>query len=357
VPDFLIFIRNSLWTVLLTGLAALGVLLVVLVAVRLWDKVEDFRKRRLIARYQKFIDALAEPSQSAAALAFLQRCPRAHLDVIGSLILRPLELTSGQGVDYLRAGATALGLEKHWRAGLRSRRWWDRANAVHALGLLRKPGIGQEMVRLLDDPHEEVRAAAVAALGWLADPATVPELLKRLSDETRHQRVRIIEALQQAGAAAGPAVLAYLDAQPRVPHQVADMVGHLRLPAAMDHFLRWTGDDDPALRAAAFRAIGILGPDERAFYHALKGLGDSDARVRAMAARTLGRSGLGDAVPYLAAQLDTEWSVAVEAALALRTLGPSGMAALESRASGEGDAAEMVRHVLWEGRLHAGTPG
>lgn len=353
MPVFLLYVRESLWTVLLVGLAVLGVLLLALIATRLWIKAQTLRHRSLAARYQPLVEALAEPSMSPQALTQLLRAPRRHLDVIGALILRPLTVTSGQAVDYLRAGATTLGLEKRWRQGLRSSRWWDRADAAHALGLIRKPGISQEILRLMDDPHEEVRAAAVAALGWLADPATVPALLQRLTDETRHQKVRIIEALQHAGAAAGPAVLAHLDAQAHVPHELADLVGHLRLSSAMDHLIRWTGDSNPALRAAAFRAIGILGPDERAYYHALKALGDDDADVRAMAARALGRSGLGAAVPYLSAQLDNEWKVAVEAALSLRALGPLGFAALESRAAGEGDAADLAKHVLWEGRLHA----
>lgn len=353
MPAFLLQVRELLWTVLLTGLAALGLLLLALIATRLWIKTRTLRQHRLTTRYQPLVEALAEPSTAAQAIAQLLRAPRQHLDVIGALILRPLAVTSGQGVDYLRAGATTLGLERRWREGLRSPRWWDRADAAHALGLIRKPGISQEILRLMDDPHEEVRAAAVAALGWLADPATVPALLERLTDETRHQKVRIIEALQHAGAAAAPAVLAHLDAQAHVPHELADLVGHLRLSSAIDHLVRWTSDADPALRASAFRAIGILGPDERAYYHALKALGDDDAGVRAMAARALGRAGIGDAVPYLSAHLDTEWKVAVEAALALRALGPPGLAALESRAAGEGDAAELAKHVLWEGRLHA----
>lgn len=345
--------REALWTILLSGLAALGALLIGLVCMRLWLKAQAWRRARLELRYAPLVNALTGPETAGAAIAALTRAPQRHLDVIGRLVLRPLALTEGQMVDYLRAGATTIGLASHWRTQLRSPRWWDRASAVHALGLLRKPGMGADVLPVVNDVHEEVRAAAVGALGWLADPATVPALLTALSDETRHQKVRIIEALQRVGQAAGPAVLDYIRRRPVPDPLLADLIGHLRLTTAVDLLLDWTSAPDPAMRAAAFRTLGILGLDDRAFYFALKGLGDADATVVAMAARALGRAGRTDAVPYLAALLTREWHIAVEAAQSLHRLGPEGLAALEARAGVADDVGALASHVLWEGRLSA----
>ncbi len=343
--------REALWTILLSGLALLGALFIGLVLIRLWLKLQAWRRTRLDALYTSLVHDLTNPATAGAAMQALAKAPRRHLDVIGRLVLKPLALTEGQVVDYLRAGATTIGLERHWRQGMRSRRPWERAESVHALGLLRKPGFAAEVVPLLGDPHEDVRAAAVGALGWLADPGSVPALLVGLSDETRHQKVRIVEALQGVGEPAGPAVLDHIASRLRPDPVLIELVGHLRLTAAMDYLLVWAADTDPAVRAAAFRTLALIGPDDRAHYHALKALNDESGDVAAMAARTLGRGGREDAVPYLTALLHREWHIAVEAARALQRLGTTGHAALETTAAGEGDAAALAGHMLWEGRF------
>ena len=55
------------------------------------------------------------------------------------------------------------------------------------------------LLALLDDPHEEVRAAAVEALGHLGDPGCVPALLRALPDASRHQRARVVESIRELG--------------------------------------------------------------------------------------------------------------------------------------------------------------
>jgi hypothetical protein len=350
MPLFLIWVRDWLVVILMAGAAALGLLFVSLVLTRLWLMAGDARARRRRTRYLPVVAALGDRATAGAALAALGTVPRAHRAAVGRLLLEAMRVTSGEYVDQLRTGASTLGLIDVWRQQLTSRKWWRRAEAAQALGLLRKPGISDVLLPLLDDPHEDVRAAAVGALGLAGDPLVIPALLARLADESRHQRVRIIEALQQFGTEVGPPLLAHADAHPALVPLLAHLVGELRLTAAAEHVLTWTQDANASVRAAAFQALGTIGVDGRAFYYVLKGLSDEDAETRGMAVRALGRAGREDALPYLEPLLHDEWIVAAQTARALRSLGGAGVAALERAAAGLGMAGELARHVLWERR-------
>ncbi len=204
MPLFLIWVRDSLVIILTAGAAALAARCLALIATRLWLMAGDARTRRLRLQYQPVVAGLADPRTAGMSLSALSKVPKAHRHVVGALLLDSMRVTSGDYVDQLRTGISALGLVDVWKQQLGSRQWWERTEAAHALGLLRKPGISVTLLPLLDDRHESVRAAAVGALGLAGDPTVIPALLSRLSDESRHQRVRIIEALQQLGADVGP---------------------------------------------------------------------------------------------------------------------------------------------------------
>ena len=351
LPTYLLTLRGFLRLMLAGGAALLVAVFLALIAVRLFEQHRARRKCRLEKRYRAAADALVDPERAPDALHHLSRCPRRHRDVIGHLLLARLRVTSGDAVEALRHAAAAIRLDVRWRRALGSRRWWERAEAAMALGLIRQAGAGGEILRLLDDRHEQVRAAAVTAAGWLADPEAIAPLLAQLANETRHQRVRIIEALQHFGAEAAGPLLAYATQHDDLVPLIADVLGQLRLTSASDRLVEWTSHVNPDVRAAAFRALGATGLDDRSFYYAVRGLGDECADVRAMAARALGRAQRVDAVSYLETCLhDGEWAVAAEGASALRVLGVSGRAALERARDRAGLAGELARQMLWDSR-------
>lgn len=341
-------LRNVLYPFLALMTAVLVVLLAAILLRRLAGLVVEARSGRLEQRYHDSIAALVAPGAGAAAQAAFAAVPERDLDGVGRLLLAPLAVTTGETVDAVRGAAIRAGLDRRWRNGLRSGRWWTRAESARALGLIRHPEATAPLLEMLGDEHEEARAAAIDALGSIADPAALPFLVPLLADPSRHQRARVADALRRHGEAAVAPLLARAAAAPRDRLTISEVLGLIRGQGATLTLLGWTGDDSPALRAAAWRSLGGLGLDDRTYYHALKALRDPSVEVRAAAARALGQARHEASAPYLAALLDDEWLAAAQAAAALQRMGAAGRVALERRAGGTDGAADLARQMIWE---------
>jgi len=326
--------------------AVLALLVLHVLVLHALREVAFRRRRRLLAIYRPLVAAAFHDDDVEAAVSSLRSIPPRHRPVVAALVLEPLRALKGSITDRARAAAQALGHVDKWEADLGERRWWIRAEAAHALGLVRHTGVVQRLIAALDDPYEEVRAAAVEALGRIGDPSAIPVLAARLSAQSRHQRVRIVDALQQFGWAAVSPLLAHADRHPEDAALVAELLASIEAPAAADRLREWCGHPDARVRASAVRALGAIGVDDRTYYHVLRALSDDAVDVRAAAAWTLGRSGRQDATPYLAPRLGDDWIVAAESARALRDLGGDGRRALEAAAALDG--GELARQVLWE---------
>jgi hypothetical protein len=340
--------RQHLVVFLLVNGVLLAAVLLFLVVNRAADEWRFRRSQRRQAELQPLVDRVVAPAPDLQAAAELAAAARRHPTEVSTLLLKVARLTEGSLQERLHLVALDGGLVARWLRELEDRRWWVRAEAALALGLVRESGAVPRLVRLLDDEHDEVRAAAVEALGRLARPETIPALVARLPSESRHQRARVVEALRQFGEAVVGPLLSHVAAHPEERPMAAELLGLIGGTASLDALLEWTSSDEPALRAAALKALGTIGIDDRAFYFALRGLGDADPDVRAMAARALGRSARADAAPYLAAHLDDEWIVAAHAATALRQLGDAGARALAARAGESTMAGRLARQMLWE---------
>ena len=342
-------VRNALVPFIVGGSALLLLLLALLVGQRLVRAAGEARRRSLVSRYGPII-AEALSTDSPQALDAAARIPARHRPLLASLVLAPLHVVRGGHNTRAAELADRLRLSDDWRTDLRSRRWWHRSEAALALGLLRDRSTIPALIGLLDDEHEQVRAAAIDALGQIGDPSAVAALLMRMSDPTRHERARLVQSLRAFGEGATAALLEHAALHPNDRALVATILSFVGGAAARDPLLQWATADDAETRAAAWRALAAIGLDERAFYHALKGLGDDEAAVRAAAARALSRTGRGDAATHLAGHLDDEWEVAAQSARALIKLGADGHAALVARVSqGPGLGHDLAQQVLWEG--------
>lgn len=354
MPDSIDAFRRALWLVLLTGLGALAAAFATLVISRLIRRAASARRVALERRYRGAVDRVLVPSERDAAIAELVEAPRVHRGLIGSMLLRPLRVARGDLIDAVRAAATALGRDEGWLADVRDHRWWVRADAVRALGLIRDPRALTPLMAALEDDHDEVRAAAVEAIGLAGDPAAIPALLARLSGESRHQRVRVVEALRLFGPRATPALVAHARAFPDDRLAVATVLGQIGGADAVPTLIELMSDARSDVRAEAVSAAGTIGLDDRAFYFVLKALQDESAGVRAMAARAIARAARPGTAAYLEPLLDDAWDVAVQAALSLKRLGREGIEVLERKVTAGGQAADLATQMLWEGAAMGG---
>ena len=340
--------RDALVPFLVAGTGLAVGLLIVLIGQRVIRAAAESRRRGLIDRYRPLIDS-ALASESPIALDAVAAIPGRHRAIVADHVLGTLRIVRGAQNERARAIAERLDLTRGWRADLQSRLWWRRAEAALALGLLRDREATALLTPMLDDEHEQVRAAAIDALGQIGDSSAIAPLLSRMGDPTRHERTRLVQALRAFGEPATRALVEHGQREARDRTTVATVLSFVGGTAAADALLQWSATGDQDTRVAVWTALGNIGLDERSFYHALKALNADEAPVRAAAARALARSGRTDAAMQLAGKLDDEWEVAAQSARALARLGPDGHAALHRRVdAGEGLGRDLARQVLWE---------
>jgi hypothetical protein len=340
--------RDVLVPFLLAGTAILLLMLVALIGQRLFRAAAHARRRSLVDRYRPIIDA-ALGSDSSHALDDAAAIPARHRPIAAEIVLSTLRVVRGGHNDRARVLAERLGLTDGWRHDLASRFWWHRSEAALAIGLLRDKKAVPLLTPLLDDDHEQVRAAAIDALGQIGDSWAITPLLARMSQPARHERARLVQALRAFGDRATRALVLHGQREAGDRALVATVLSYVGGAGAQEALLEWAAAPDADTRVAVWSALGTIGLNERAFYHAIKALNADESAVRAAAARALARSGRADAVPQLAGKLDDEWEVAAQSARALARLGAAGQAALQRRIdSGEGLGHDLARQVLWE---------
>ncbi len=329
---------------------ASAVFVLVMIAVVVWERtgyaIGQWRQRRLERRYQSLIQrALGGDDDAVRALA---ASPARHrLALLVQLITPLIENRDPGRIARTRVITQGLAFFSVADRYLRSVWWWRRAIALRAFGLMQIRERTGAIVAALDDTHPAVRAASLDALTDLQDPASMQAIVVRMHDATL-QRGRRAAALGAFGQQSEEFVLelAAIDPAHRLNYARALAVGGSA--RARPVLCQWTADDRLPVRAAAFEALARVGLDDEAVGVALEGLNSPDVSVRAMAARALHGS-TGDAVTArLTSRLDDAWPVAVQAARSLRSIGPSGLAALRATSARVDLAGQLARQMLWE---------
>jgi HEAT repeat protein len=307
--------------------------------------VAALRWRYIEGRYRPLLPRAMEGDE--AALDELANCPPRRRLAVAYLLITPLiEDRDPDLIDASRRIAGVLSIPETADRYLRSRRWWRRSVALRALGLIQARDHTAAVVAALDDPHPDVRAAALDALADLRDPAALSAIVVRLLD-TSLDRARRVAALTAFGEEAEQFVLevAELDRTHRLSY--ARALAICGTPRARPVLCRWTADERPDVRAAAFEALAKTGLDSGAAERALDALEDADENVRATAARAL--SGWPDerAAARLARHVEDTWTVALPAARALQSMGEPGGVELRALATRKNLAGLLARQMLW----------
>jgi len=333
------------WFAVVLALSATGAVVIE----RVSFGVRQARQRRFEAEYAPIVRRAVEGD--AVAERALTASPRQHRIGIATLLIVPLiEDRDPVRIARTRAVVAAMSVLSIADRFLDSRRWWRRALALRALGLLQSRDHTARIVAALDDPNADVRAAALDALADLRDPASLPAIIVRMQDTSLH-RGRRWAALTAFGADAEPALIELAEVDPAHLVHYARALAICGTAASRPVLCRWAADPRPPVRAAAFRALARVGLDEHSARLAIDALDDGDSAVRAAAAESLhGWTGPGEAAVRLARHLNDAWSVAVPAARALQSIAPAGWEALRGCAQRSDLSGLLARQMLWEAR-------
>lgn len=156
-----------------------------------------------------------------------------------------------------------------------------------------RPEVIDSIARLITGGSSlESRANAARAVGILRGKSATEELLKGLESKNATIMIESLQALKKIGdPAVGPQITPYLrDLDTDVQIAAAETVGHLRVKGAVEDLVPLVQSDDKDLRRAALVALAKI-PDNGQDRLFMRYLGDKDEQMRAAAAEGLGRVG------------------------------------------------------------------
>ncbi len=336
---------------------AVVVLSLLLVVERL---VTAFAARRVQRRGADLAPLVYQAIHDAAGpQAMPWKLSRFDRQIVRGILLRlALDLRGDTG-ERITALYQSLGLLQADEAGLASWSGSRRARAAVDLGLIRAGQALPALRRALDDGDTRVRQAAAWAVGQVADREALLVLIGLLGDPSAVVARRAQEVLAERGREIEDALLSYAGetANREGCLRAIELLGWLRVSAAVELLLRLMGDPDLEMRVKVVKAATALGDPRflEPFHHALE---DSQWEVRCQAARGLSVLGSPLSVPGLSRALcDPQWWVRFHAAVALAEVGAVGKAALTDAVEGKPSPAhDMARYLLERGSAVPALP-
>lgn len=324
---------SGLLEIALLSVLGLSALLVAAVLYTLMHRIlsiwRDWRRMRRRSVYYEQAELLA--AGEVPPREFVRAVHRRDYVAAEDLLLEVTAKFTGEVRTTLSEAFVALGAVERNRKRCHSRLWWERADAARRLGLMAEPNACRSLHALLKDPNVEVRIAAARALIGLGSGEWLAALIDTFDEETPFSTLRLADVVLEAGPAAVPALIAYVQKaeQPRGAAVAIDILGDMRAheaePVIRQALLR---SPSVEVRAACCRALGrIESPD--AVDALLAQLEDPAWVVRSQAVRALGQIGDPEPVPHIVPllQADQPWLI-YNAALALWRMGPAGLQAL-----------------------------
>jgi len=334
-----------------TLLALLTLAIVTNKALREMGEALDRRRRALL---EPVVFEYLGATSSKALLDYLPKSlSRRDRRLVERILLEAASFTKGEARARITAACESLGSVREAIRGLRSRRWWKRADAAEKLGLMRSNAAVGPLVQLMNDQEPEVRIRAARALGLIRGSTSIRPLVRALGDPSRWSAIRVAEILINVGAEAVDELLIAFDALPHNARISAlDVLGRIRSLRAVGLLKHCLDDAHPDIRARAAHSLGLIG-DPATAADLVRALRDTEWPVRAMAAKALGRLGNPEAIgPLREAMKDRQWWVRANSGEALRNLGPPGREALtETLSSDDPYARHMAVAQLQEGRI------
>jgi HEAT repeat protein len=282
------------------------------------------RKRRavlepIILKYINWEEGNLKDYLSGALKPFDRRVVEEIL-VTNALIVR------GGAKEKLTKAFEDFGFIDLYLKGLRSTRWWKRAESAENLGIAGSRRAILPLADKIKDPVLEVRVRAAKALGQMKGTAAVKPLIGALSEPSRWSAIRIADILSNMGKQVVDELMECFEECP-VHARIAavDILGRIKSLDTLPFLIKKLSDENKDIRARAAHALGMIG-DPSSCQSLIGALQDGEWPVRAMAAKALGRIKAPEGIEPLCQVLgDPEWWVRANAAEALKNMGERGI--------------------------------
>jgi serine/threonine-protein kinase len=194
--------------------------------------------------------------------------------------------------------------------------------ALEGLASLQIPVEVGPLCQLLRDADLTVQSKAIEAIIQINDPQAIHHLLDILQDESEYVRRAAVEVLNALGNtnAIKDLLGALRDKDWWVRVRAADALGNIGGPRVVEAILPLIKDEDEFIRRCAVEVLNTT-KDERAFHYLVEALADEDWWVRERAVDALASLGDTRAVPALLRLLEEDTETTPAAIRALVSLG------------------------------------
>ena len=323
---------ETMYTLIVDVVQAIGLVFLVLLVLIIVNKAWREAREGFIAHRRRDLEpALFRYVMGSEPIRSYLPSPVGPRDwpVIEQVFFDLLRIAHGNVSARAREAFEGLGIVDHYLERLKSRRWWQRAEAAEKLGLICSPKATRVLIERMSDPIPEVQVRAAQALGNIGTPESLRPLVRALRDVGRWSAIRVAGMLISAGDDAVDVLLEEFDRLPaHAKVSAIDIFGRIKSLRASPLLRTLLADPLPDLRARAAHALGMIG-DPTAAVDLVGTLKDPEWSVRAMAAKALGRLREPVSIPALSAALgDPQWWVRANAAEALKSKGAAGQEAL-----------------------------
>lgn len=303
--------------------------------------------------------AAEEPTEQEEEAAFEQMAS-VDRSILEEAAMDMLAKLRGDSHDRIVGVLERRGLLESAQERLHSSKAEVRARSAMLIGAAGYRPAVDDLVRLLDDPVQDVALAAARSVGRLHDPSAVEPLLACLDEVPGLPAGVVSMSLLRIGRdAADPLQEGLVSAGPIGRMTSAEVLGRLGIMGATNALIAaLEGDPVPDVRIRCARALGRIGSPRATDPLADTMVSTDDVGLRTVCARALGEVGDDDTVALLGeAVRDPHHAAALAAAQALVSLDPPGMEELDGLARAPGQAAAYAREVLALARLRASGSG
>lgn len=297
------------------------------------------------ARFRQFESLIVTFKSRLEAMSESRR--KLHRAALRDVLVEFAQDLEGETSERLVYVFSSFGFVDDQLRLLQSKKWWIRAQAARALGLVRaRKGITQ-LTFALEDPHPDVRAQAMQSLIVLVGVDALGTIFRIGRNLSRWNEIELSAIVMEFKEKAVPHLIEALNSEDdSIVLFATEMLAEIGFVVAVEPILKIAANHPRSkVRAKALEALGRLG-DGRAEPLLLEMSTAGDDQVRLNAIEAVGELGSQKGVAVLLSRFPrSEIPEKLLVARALGKCGPEGVGALKRF---ENDPDPLVRGIAAE---------